>query len=80
MAVPQEGNEITRTALALFAGAASVWVVERLLRIHRQRVAALAEYDRVRERSVVREHALCVELTQVNRRVAEIQRLLEQPV
>ncbi|WP_086824633.1 hypothetical protein [Allokutzneria sp. NRRL B-24872] len=78
--MPQEGNEITRTALALFAGAASVWIVERLLRIHRQRVAVRAEYDRVRERSAERGHALRAELTQVNRTVTEIQRLLEQPV
>ncbi|MCP3804674.1 hypothetical protein NLX83_35940 [Allokutzneria sp. A3M-2-11 16] len=80
MAVPQEGNETTRMALALLAGGASVWVAERLLRIHRQRLNALAEYDRMRERADERGNALRAELNQVNRRVTEIQRLLEQPV
>ncbi|SDM24676.1 hypothetical protein [Allokutzneria albata] len=78
--MPQEGNESTRLALALLAGAAAVWGAERLLRIRRQRLSVLAEYDRMRACADERENALRAELSQVNRRVAEIQRLLEQPV
>ena len=78
--MPQEGNETTRLALALLTGGAVVWIVERLLRIHRQRLNTLAEYNRMRASADERGNALRAELNQVNRRVTEIQRLLEQPV
>ncbi|MFB9904462.1 hypothetical protein [Allokutzneria oryzae] len=74
------GNETGRMALALVAGGTIVWVAERLLCLRGLRLKALAEYARVRARDTEGHHTLHAELTQVNRRVSEIQRLLEEPV